>query len=564
MKLQSYILWTALYLGTVFSLSLNVDYIYRYQFPYRMNFKTKNIEYSFICLEDNYGMCKFLENKLYEAVNSISKAIDIEKPIKFEAFVDDLSKHRNDTESEIRAVLFNNELKTIEIKDPMNTVNTIMSINVKSPYPNAEAIIKQLKNTDNDFVLILNNFKSDVEYINTIRNDYVSLLIVDIFDGIKSLSIVGYPYSDYYNPDSSEITPGVCLPKRSEPEKINATAEIYLNQCIDLVNNNRIHSGIHWEDTLISKEKINTKGEEKSEKNKFSYNPKFGVNKNFNRIVAVGDIHGDYEHLIKILRHAKLIDKRNNWIGRDSILIQMGDLADRGNNTKKVFDTLIDLREQAQKKGGIVYMIYGNHDILQVQGVHCYTSKADIDNFGGIEALELAYGPDGKYGKFIRNEMNFTMFIDDTIYVHAGLLPKYAIEGHEGMNKRTREILVNTPSIDELNKLYLQNITHPIYTEPLLNFAERGPLWSRGFVDNPESVMCPELEKSLNYLNAKRIIMGHAVQAYGKITSKCQNKLIMIDVGISRCIPNGNYYGYLEILKNKKEVQTWARYLKKN
>jgi len=54
------------------------------------------------------------------------------------------------------------------------------------------------------------------------------------------------------------------------------------------------------------------------------------------------------------------------------------------------------------------------------------------------------------------------------------------------------------------------------------------------------------------------MIIGHNVQEYGKINTKCQNKLILIDVGLSKCI--GNYYGYVEILNDKKEI--WARYKK--
>jgi len=60
------------------------------------------------------------------------------------------------------------------------------------------------------------------------------------------------------------------------------------------------------------------------------------------------------------------------------------------------------------------------------------------------------------------------------------------------------------------------------------------------------------------------MIDGHAVQAYGKITTKCQNKLIFTDIGISRCINSGGYYGYLEILDKKNGRETWARYFKKN
>jgi len=52
------------------------------------------------------------------------------------------------------------------------------------------------------------------------------------------------------------------------------------------------------------------------------------------------------------------------------------------------------------------------------------------------------------------------------------------------------------------------------------------------------------------------MFVGHRVQKYGKIRTRCQNKLIMMDIGLSRCL--GNYFGYVEILNDKKEI--WARY----
>jgi len=53
------------------------------------------------------------------------------------------------------------------------------------------------------------------------------------------------------------------------------------------------------------------------------------------------------------------------------------------------------------------------------------------------------------------------------------------------------------------------------------------------------------------------MILGHTVQFYGHINTKCDNKLILIDIGMCKRI--GNYVGYLEILNDKQEI--WARYL---
>lgn len=52
--------------------------------------------------------------------------------------------------------------------------------------------------------------------------------------------------------------------------------------------------------------------------------------KNMKRRIVVGDVHGEFERLKEILTHAKLIDQEENWAGERSVLIQTGDVIDRG------------------------------------------------------------------------------------------------------------------------------------------------------------------------------------------------------------------------------------------
>ncbi len=48
------------------------------------------------------------------------------------------------------------------------------------------------------------------------------------------------------------------------------------------------------------------------------------------RVVALGDVHGDFRRFVEVLRHAGLIDLEKNWSGGKTHLVQTGDLLDRG------------------------------------------------------------------------------------------------------------------------------------------------------------------------------------------------------------------------------------------
>ncbi len=80
-------------------------------------------------------------------------------------------------------------------------------------------------------------------------------------------------------------------------------------------------------------------------------------------IYAIGDLHGNINTLVDSLDHLGLIDNERNWIRGNSKLIVLGDiLADRNAQGIECVLLIRKIREQAQKIGGEVHMIMGNHD----------------------------------------------------------------------------------------------------------------------------------------------------------------------------------------------------------
>jgi len=81
------------------------------------------------------------------------------------------------------------------------------------------------------------------------------------------------------------------------------------------------------------------------------------------RIVAVGDLHGDLNHAVRVLRMAGLVDLRDQWIGGPTVLVQTGDIVDRGKDTILLYKWMDALRTQAQLSGGAVVSLLGNHEV---------------------------------------------------------------------------------------------------------------------------------------------------------------------------------------------------------
>ena len=86
------------------------------------------------------------------------------------------------------------------------------------------------------------------------------------------------------------------------------------------------------------------------------------------KIVAVGDIHGDFQKLSKILIETGLTDDKLKWTGGKTHLVQLGDVMDRGDHAKMVFDLIKRLETEAKEAGGMVHMLLGNHEEVNIAG----------------------------------------------------------------------------------------------------------------------------------------------------------------------------------------------------
>ena len=95
------------------------------------------------------------------------------------------------------------------------------------------------------------------------------------------------------------------------------------------------------------------------------------------QVIVIGDVHGQYEPFVLMLRHAGLIDGELNWCGGRNRLIQMGDIFDRGPQPKQVDDLLDRIQRQANASQGEVVRLVIDGDIPAVEDI-TYTTMHKI------------------------------------------------------------------------------------------------------------------------------------------------------------------------------------------
>jgi hypothetical protein len=77
---------------------------------------------------------------------------------------------------------------------------------------------------------------------------------------------------------------------------------------------------------------------------------------------VIGDVHGEHDKLVRLLRDAGLVDGELRWSGGDSTLWFLGDLLDRGPDGVGVVDLVMRLQVEAEEAGGKVGALLGNHE----------------------------------------------------------------------------------------------------------------------------------------------------------------------------------------------------------
>ena len=254
------------------------------------------------------------------------------------------------------------------------------------------------------------------------------------------------------------------------------------------------------------------------------------------RVVAIGDLHGDLEATRRALRLAGGIDEKDAWIGGKLVLVQTGDLIDRGDDDRTILDLIERLKGEAAKAGGEVVALVGNHEIMNAELDFRYVTRGAFSAFADVSPKDermaetaqkvdsnargraAAFLPHGPYAKMLA-QRPVVARVGDTIFVHGGVLPKHVKSGLDAINDGTRKWLLGE------SRALPKEIT-----------AEDGPLWTRMYSASPGPSECKTLDDALKALNAKRMVMGHTPQK-PDINPACDEKAWRIDTGMSK------YYG---------------------
>ena len=265
------------------------------------------------------------------------------------------------------------------------------------------------------------------------------------------------------------------------------------------------------------------------------------------RLVAIGDVHGDFEATRAVLRLAGAIDDQDRWIGKDLVVVQTGDQLDRGDGERKILELLERLVGEAKQAGGALHVLNGNHELMNAAGDLRYVTAGGFVDFAEVPGVDLndpraaqappamrgrllAFAPGGPYARKLADRP-VALVVGDTVFAHGGVLPQHVRRGLDAINAETQRWLRGEGEIS-----------------PDILQGEESPLWTRRFCQDPTPADCAVADETLAALAIKRMVVGHTVHTEG-IVRNCDGKVWCIDVGMA------SYYGghpeALEIVGDK-------------
>ena len=288
------------------------------------------------------------------------------------------------------------------------------------------------------------------------------------------------------------------------------------------------------------------------------------------RIVAVGDVHGAYDNLVAILETAGLVDGELHWSGGKAHLVQLGDVVDRGSDSRKCMDLLARLEQEAERAGGRVHVLIGNHEAFNVVGVLDYVSPDEFASYVEPDSKDFwerefkdfyqreqkkvrdagrtmpgegevrkvfaakyplgyfehrrAFGPDGRYGKWIRERL-LAVRVNGVVFSHGDWTEQTSALGLDAANQQLADELAGRRPL-----------------EGGIIFDARGPLQNRWLSKVPldqQEGYDAQVDRILESLQATRLVVGHTVTD-GFIEPRFGGKHLSIDLGMLEIYQGGH------------------------
>ena len=304
------------------------------------------------------------------------------------------------------------------------------------------------------------------------------------------------------------------------------------------------------------------------------------------RVVAFADVHGAYSELLTLLHETGIINTQERWAAGNTHVVSLGDLLDRGADSRKVMDLLMRLQGEAQAAGGQLHVLLGNHEAMNLLGDLRYVSAGEYASYADMDLAaarvsgmppgyvghRAAFSPAGKYGRWLL-ALPIAIRINDTLFMHAG--PAKGLRGMslQELNLRYRtaltdylglaaaleqaKLLQTGDAYDARSRLASERLAATVagggvpdaaLTDAVKRFelaannsllSDEGPNWYRGAALCNEVAEADVLLPLLSQFGAARLVVGHTPTRDSRAVTRFDGRIIKLDAGMNHTAYGG-------------------------
>jgi hypothetical protein len=235
------------------------------------------------------------------------------------------------------------------------------------------------------------------------------------------------------------------------------------------------------------------------------------------KLLIIGDIHGQCDTLKKFLVANQIINDQLQWNFGAGHVVVLGDILDRGNQVTETIWLLYRLEQEAMQQGGKLHIILGNHELMIFKGDTRYIAdKYSILSKNFSLPYQKLFSKKTVIGQWLRSK-NTALKINDNLFIHGGLHPDFI------------KVKLSLDSINNVVYNYLNSKKKEIHPLPVydLIFGEKGPFWFRGLITN-KVIQEKDVDTLLKFYEVNHIFVGHT--GLPKITAFYNDKVWGMDV----------------------------------
>ncbi|KAF9598183.1 hypothetical protein IFM89_025800 [Coptis chinensis] len=286
-----------------------------------------------------------------------------------------------------------------------------------------------------------------------------------------------------------------------------------------------------------------------------SGNPPTFVSAPGRRIVAVGDLHGDLAQARSALEMAGVLssDGQDLWTGGETVLVQLGDILDRGDDEIAILSLFRSLNIQAKPNGGAVFQLNGNHETMNVEGDYRYVESGAFDECADF----MDYLVDCDYDwneAFVSWNSVSERWKEDRRTSHGYWGHLNIVKSDKFipiLGQRQKGVIARSTLLRPGGPLACELAQHAVVLKiDDWVFCHGGLLPHHVAIHR--SWIQSILEETLQAVGAKAMVVGHTPQTTG-INSKYRSTIWRIDVGMSSGVLNSRPEA-LEIIDNTARV----------